>query len=107
MPNLNMMIIYHTTYHLSNEAYLTGVDFFKSVFIPVATHSGKLFGPRMMRVLNEDPEVNGVSLSLQFCVDDITTLEEWMSDEGQALHKMLTDKFIDEITGFSTLLEEV
>ena len=99
------MIIYHTTYHLTNEAYPKGLNFFKSEFIPAATRSGILFNPRMMRVLNEDADVNGVSLSIQFCVDNMSVLDEWIAEEGRTLNKTMTDKFNDEIVGFSTLLE--
>ena len=101
------MIIYHTTYHLTNEAYSKGLDFFKSELIPAALRSGKLYNPRIMRVLNEDTDVNGVSLSIQFCVDNISTLNDWMAEEGRELQKAISDKFNDEIVGFSTLLEEI
>lgn len=101
------MIIYHTTFHLSHDAYLRGVDYLKTTYIPNAVRSGKLHTPRMMRVLNEDSDVNGVSLSIQFHVEDTDILDEWISKEGVTLQKALTEKFNDEIAGFSTLLEEV
>ena len=101
------MIIYHTTFHLSNEAYLKGVDYLKSIYIPGAVRSGKLHSPRMTRVLNEDADVNGVSLSVQFNVSDMNVFNEWVSKEGATLQKAMTDKFNDEIAGFSTFLEEI
>lgn len=101
------MIIYHTTFHLSNEAYLKGIDYLKETYIPDAMRSGILHSPRMMRVLNEDDDVNGVSLSIQFHVEDTDILNEWISKEGIVLQKALTEKFNDEIAGFSTLLEVV
>jgi hypothetical protein len=101
------MIIYHTTFHLADEIYLKGMDYLKNVYIPAATRSGKLHSPRMQRVLNEDGEVNGVSLSVQFSMSGRNVLDEWVNKEGMALHKALMEKFGDEITGFSTLLEEI
>ena len=101
------MIIYHTTYHLTNEVYTKGLVFFKTEYIPAAIRSGKLYSPRIMRVLNEDADVNGVSLSIQFCVDSMSVLDEWMTEESRTLQKAITDKFNDEIAGFSTLLEEI
>ena len=101
------MIIYHTTYHLSNEVFMRGLDYFKSEYIPAATHSGKLFNPRIQRVLNEDSDVNGVSLSIQFSASDITAFNEWMYKEGVVLQKAMVEKFNDEIVCFSTLLEEI
>ena len=101
------MIIYHTTYHLTNEVYTKGFDFFKTEYIPAVISSGKLYNPRIMRVLNEEADVNGVSLSIQFCVDSLSVLDEWMLEEGRVLQKTITDKFNDEVVGFSTLLEEI
>jgi hypothetical protein len=101
------MIIYHTTYHLTNEAYPKGLDFFKSELIPAAMRSGKLYNPRIMRVLNEDADVNGVSLSIQFSVENMSALDEWMAEEGKTLYKTMTEMFSDEIVSFSTLLEEI
>ncbi len=101
------MIIYHTTFHLSHEAFLRGLDFLKTTYIPKAVRSGKLHSPRMMRVLNEDEDVNGVSLSIQFHVEDTDILDEWVSQEGVILQKALAEEFRDEIVGFSTLLEDI
>ena len=101
------MIIYHTTYHLSNEVFLKGLDYLKTIYVPAATRSGQLFKPRMQRVMNEDADVNGVSLSIQFCVADVEALNEWIRKEGVGLQKELVEKFNDEIVCFSTLLEEI
>ena len=101
------MVIFHTTFHLSGESYLRGLDYLKSTYIPDAVRSGKLHSPRMMRVLNEDSDVNGVSLSVQFSVADMGVFGEWHSKEGVGLQKALTEKFSDEIVGFSTFLEDI
>ena len=101
------MIIYHTTYHLSNEVFMKGLDYLKAIYIPAATRSGKLFSPRMHRVLNEDPDVNGVSISIQFSAADINILNEWIYKEGVVLQKAMVEKFNDEVVCFSTLLEEI
>ncbi len=101
------MMIYHTTFHLSNEVYEKGLDYFRSIYIPAVICDGKLHSPRMQKVLNEDAVVNGVSLSIQFYVENLETLNKWVCEEGESLNKSLVDKFGDEITGFSTLLEEI
>ena len=101
------MVIFHTTFHLSNESYLRGLDYLKSTYIPGAVRSGKLHNPRMMRVLNEDNDVNGISLSVQFSVADMDVFGEWHGKEGLELQKDMSKKFSDEIAGFSTFLEDI
>ena len=101
------MIIFHTTFHLSNEVYLKGIDYLKSTYIPDAVRSGKLHSPRLMRVSNEDDDVNGISLSVQFSVADMDIFNEWVNKEGVLLQKAIVERFSDEIVGFSTFLEEI
>ena len=102
-----VMIIYHTTFHLSDDIYPEGLDYLKTVYIPAAMRSGKLHTPRMLQVLDEEREVNGVSLSVQFSVSGKDVFDEWIKKEGIALHTSLRERFCDEITGFATLLEEI
>ncbi len=99
------MIIYHTTFHLSDEIYLKGLDYLKSTYIPAATQSEMLHSPKMQRVLNEEGDSDGVSLSVQFLVENTVILEEWMHKEGVKLQREMSEKFRDQIAGFSTLLE--
>jgi len=40
-------------------------------------------------------------------VKNIETLNYWLEKEGTALHRQLTDKFGQQVVGFSTLLEEI
>ena len=101
------MIIFHTTFHLSGEVFLRGLDYLKSDYIPAAVRSGKLCNPRMMRVINEDADVNGISLSVQFSVADMDVFNDWVSQEGVALQRAIAKKFSDEVVGFSTFLEEI
>jgi hypothetical protein len=101
------MITYYTTFHLSDEIYQKGLDYLKTVYIPAATRSGKLHSPRIQRVLDEDNETGGISLSVQFSVAGKDVLDEWINKEGFALYKSTIEKFCDEMVGYSTLLEEI
>jgi hypothetical protein len=66
-----------------------------------------LHSPKMQRLLNEEKDGNGVSLAVQFLVEDTTRLEDWMNKEGTRLQRKMMEKFQDQIAGFSTLLEEI
>jgi hypothetical protein len=99
------MIIYHTTFHLSDEIYPEGLNYLKATYIPAVTRSGRLHSPKMQRVLNEEGGSGGVSLSVRFSVENMVILEEWMRKEGVRLQQEMAEKFRDQIAGFSTLLE--
>lgn len=101
------MILYHITFHLSNEVYLRGLQYLKSTYIPGAMRTGLLHSPRMIRVLDENADVNGVSLSVQFRCTAYDDLDAWIHTEGISLLQAMRELFGDEIVAFSTLLDEV
>jgi hypothetical protein len=49
----------------------------------------------------------GESYAVQFHVADTERLNNWIEQEGQAIHKALAERFGDRVTGFTTLLEEI
>lgn len=101
------MIIYHTTFHLSDEIYLRGLDYLRTVYIPSVTRSEILHSPKMQRVLDKEGDGNGVSLSVQFYVENEEILEDWMYKEGIKLQEEMMEKFQDQLAGFTTLLEVI
>jgi hypothetical protein len=83
------------------------MDYLKTVYIPAVIHSEILHSPKMHRVLNDENDSDGVSLSVQFLVEDTAILEEWMHKEGVKLQQEMGEKFQDQVAGFSTLLEVI
>ena len=100
------MILFHTTFHVSNDIYEAGLSYFRTVYILAALRGGQLHAPRLQRVMH-DEEHEGISLSMQFQVADLHTLQDWMSREGTRLQQEIRTQFGDRIVGFSTLLEEL
>lgn len=72
------MIIYHTTFHLSDEIYPEGLDCLKAIYIPAATCGSVLHSPKIQRILNEENE-DGGDLSVQFPVADTTLPDDRMN----------------------------
>ncbi len=101
------MLVFYTTFHLSEKFYDEGLKYLRTVYIPAAIRSGQLSSPRLQRVLGEVEGAEGISLSVQFSVSDEDTLHDWLADEGTVLHQALIAKFGHEMAGFSTLLEEL
>ena len=100
------MIIYNTTFHIEKEAHIACVDYLKKEYIPQAVSSGFLLNPRLRRVLQNE-ENEGESYAVQFHVKNVDTLNFWLQNEGNNLHRALVARFGHKIAGFSTLLEEI
>lgn len=100
------MIVYNTTFHIEKEAVEEGLEYLKREYMPKAAGSGFLQRPCLRRVMQTEEE-EGVSFSVQFHVKNVDTLNFWLQNEGNALHRALVARFGHKIAGFSTLLEEI
>ena len=81
-------------------------DYLKKQYIPKAVESGFLQRPCLRRVMQAE-EGEGISFSVQFHVKNVDTLNFWLQNEGNNLHRALVARFGHKIAGFSTLLEEI
>ena len=73
------MIVYNTTFHIEKD---------------------------ILDVMQAE-EGEGISFSVQFHVKNVDTLNFWLQNEGNNLHRALVARFGHKIAGFSTLLEEI
>lgn len=100
------MIIYNTTYHIEDDIHDEYIAYVKEDLIPRALKSGHLSKPQLA-LIHSQHEESGVSYSLQFRVDDLQKLEEWMLTYGQSIRSDIAQRFGEKALGFMTLLEEV
>ncbi len=98
------MIIFNTTYHASDNVKEMFLNWIKEVYIPTALHRPELSEPQLCRIMT-DNEDEGTSYSLQFHVKDTIALSHWYAETGNDLVCALTEKFKDQVVGFTTLLE--
>lgn len=82
------------------------LNWIKEVYIPTALHREELSEPQLCRIMIED-EHEGESYSLQFHVKDKMSLSRWYAELGNDLAYALTEKFKDQVVGFTTLLEVI
>lgn len=100
------MIVYNTTFHIEKDILDESLDYLKKQYIPKAVESGFLQRPCLRRVMQAE-EGEGFSFSVQFHVKNVDTLNFWLQNEGNNLHRALVARFGHKIAGFSTLLEEI
>ncbi|MFV0468071.1 MAG: DUF4286 family protein [Dysgonomonas sp.] len=100
------MYIYNTTYHIHDEVIGDSLVFFKRVYIPQALVSGVLTEPRFAFIHHQNQEP-GASYSLQFKVESVDALNDWLHKDGAILQRKMVEIFSDKIAGFNTLLEEI
>ncbi|MDO4755595.1 MAG: DUF4286 family protein [Parabacteroides sp.] len=101
------MIVYNTTFHIEKDSINECLTYLKKQYIPKAAASGFLLNPRLRRIIPTEQGEEGESYSVQFHVKNMDTLNFWLQNEGNLLHKDLVSRLGYKIAGFSTLLEEI
>lgn len=100
------MIIYNTTYHVDDKIHAEYLSFVREVFIPQIVGTGILKEARLSRIVDDRNEP-GASYSLQFRVENVETLTNWLNEHGEKLNDELFSQFGHGLAGFVTLLEEI
>lgn len=98
------MLIYNTTYQVSQGDAQHFIIWIHNVYIPKAEESNMLRRPRLCRILSHH-EDDSECFSLQFEVENSTVLHKWYQETGISLNEELIRLFEDKAVGFSTLME--
>ena len=86
------MIVYNTTFHIEKDSINECLTYLKKQYIPKAAASGFLLKPCLRRIIQAEQE-EGESYSIQFHVKNMDTLNYWLQNEGNQLHKDLVNRF--------------
>lgn len=97
------MLIYNTTFYVEDANHDHFVIWLKEFYTPEVEKYGVLKSPRLCKLLNYQED--GVAYSLQWEVEDSTSLHRWYSDQGVKLNEELIKIFNDKVIGFPTLME--
>lgn len=100
------MLIFNTTFHVDEESIDDFFTFIKNVYIPRSCESGVLDRPRFAVIRSQHAE-KGSNYSLQFHVENLEKLNQWLVKDGEILQQEIVDRFGQTVMGFVTLLEEI
>jgi hypothetical protein len=98
------MIVFNTTYLVSDKVYADWLIWVKEEHIPFMLQFKPFHDPQVAKVLTNEQQ-DGFSVSVQFCILDMETLNIWNEKYGQAFLNHCTQKFGTEVVFFSTLLQ--
>ena len=99
------MLIYNTTYQVSDDVQQNFLIWIKECYIPQVLQFGYLSNPRLCRVLSHLDE--GFSYTVQWEVESSALLHQWHIKQGSVLNQELIKIFKDKVVGFPTLLEVI
>lgn len=98
------MLIFNTTFLVSDRIHGIWLKWVREQHIPFMLESGMLTAPQVAKVISaEDQE--GTSYSVQFCVADMQTLENWHIKYSKIFEQLFAAKFGSEGMFFASVLE--
>ena len=101
------MIIFNTTYHVSDSREREFIEWVKSSYIPKAVQCGTLTQPQFTLIMGREEGGDGNSYSLQFHAPSVDALEVWYRRTGAALVAEIERQFGTHVAGFSTLMQKI
>lgn len=105
MCTTKWLSLYTTPHTWWPIASLTWFKWLTEVHIPNMLGNGSFTSPQIAKVLTEDKEQEGVSVSVQFLVNDLITLQLWEENDAELVQNDLASRFGTEVLSFSTVLE--
>jgi len=98
------MLIYNTTFHVSDKAYNSWLKWVKDDHTPFMLDSGYFSKPQVARIVTGSKD-EGFSFSVQFQVNDMKTLKLWHQEYSTRFQENCARNFGTEVLFFTTVLE--
>jgi len=98
------MLIFNTTYKVSNAVGEKWLKWMVEHHIPFMTASGNFNKPQVAKVVGSEDE-SGTSYSVQFQIIDMNTLMQWHTNNASVFQNNCSSEFGKEVDFFSTVLE--
>jgi hypothetical protein len=98
------MIIYNTTYSVSDKVYGSFLKWVKEKHIPQMISSGYFSESKLSRVLTDEDQ-DGNSISLQLTAESVNAVSKWREQYGDLFEMEISSLFSVNVLYFSTFLE--
>jgi hypothetical protein len=79
----------------------------KNEHIPEVMATGHFSYHRVLRLLNDDPDVTGISYAIQYEAANLSELENYLNNHAIALRQKHMLRFGTKTIAFRSVLEEV
>ncbi len=100
------MIIYNTTFLVSDRMYGSFIKWIKEKHIPCCINSNYFMEATLSRIVPHETQ-EGTSISLQLKTPSKELLEMWQTKELALIEKEIAGLFSTEVLHFSTLMEVI
>ncbi|MBN1462632.1 MAG: DUF4286 family protein [Paludibacteraceae bacterium] len=100
------MIIYNTTYLVSDKVYRSFLKWITTKHIPQQLESGYFKNPRICKVLTDEKQ-DGTSVSIQLEAENVEAVTTWNEKHGDLFKMEISSLFSEEVLYFCTNMEVI
>lgn len=100
------MIIYNTTFHVSDDVEKMFLDYIRLQHVPMAVADGIMSNPVLTRVMGSGHD-GGTSYALQLQAESVKELQKWCLGTGKKLSARITTHFGSSVAGFTTMMDVI
>jgi len=101
------MIVYNTTISVEEDIEQDWLRWIKGEHIPEIMATGFFVSHKLLKLLNEQPDATGVTYAVQYEVNSISELDEYLSAYAPIFQQKQIERFGQKCLAFQTVLEEV
>ncbi len=101
------MIVYNVTCHMERDMAAEWLKWMQEVHIPDVMETGCFMESRVMKILTNVEDDEGVNYSVQYEAPDMESYEQYRQDFAPALQQKTRDRYGEKVLAFRTLLEVV
>jgi hypothetical protein len=101
------MILYNVTVNIDKDIEQEWLDWMIDKHIPEVLSTGLFEENKVFRLLNEIPDNEGVTYSIQYFAKSMEELNEYQMKYAEELQSRHSEKYKDKYVAFRTYLEQV
>ena len=99
------MIIYNVTCNVERNIANEWLDWMKSVHIPEVMETGCFIDFKILRLLGQETEDEGINYAIQYTVSDLDTLQHYRTIHGPSLMAKTLEKYGEQVLAYRSVLE--
>ena len=99
------MILYNVTCNVEKSIAAEWLDWMKSEHIPEVMSTGCFSDFKILRLLGQESDDEGINYAIQYTTNSVETLEHYRAEYGPALMAKTLAKYGDKVLAYRSVLE--
>ena len=99
------MIVYNVTCHLATDLESAWLEWMRGEHIPEVMATGCFLDVKIMRLLVNAQDDEGVNIAIQYTAQDMAAYERYQDDFAPAMQAKTRERYGEQVLAYRSLLE--